>query len=357
MELLKHTLTQIQPLDEEALAAAKARLDDLVKPIGSLGRLEEIAAQIAGITGKVKNAIPRRNIIIMSADNGIVAEGVAAAPPVVTQIMTGNFLKGVTGVAVLAREANAALTVVDIGVDADLDIEGLIDRKIARGTNNFAKGPAMSYDQAVQAVETGIEIANAVIARGVDIIGTGEMGIGNTSSSSCVLMTLGNVPVEVAVGKGAGLTREAHEHKMKVLQDAIALNQPNANDPLDVVAKVGGFDIGGLCGVYLACAAARVPVVVDGFISAAAALVAIKLCPTVRQYMIASHCSAEPGFMAMMQAIDMQPILNLDMRLGEGSGCPLAFHVIDGAMAMMNDMATFAEATVSNETLVDIREE
>lgn len=356
MELLKSTIADIRPLDEQVMREARARLDNLVKPIGSLGRLEDIAARLAGITGRLHNDMAKRAIIIMAADNGVVAEGVAAADQAVTAIMTQNFLKGVTGVAVLAKEARADLRVVDIGVKADLEAPGLINRKIAYGTANFAVEPAMSYDDAVKAVEIGIEVANDTIDQGYDIIGTGEMGIGNTSSSSCVLVVLGDVTIDVAVGKGAGLTEDAHTHKKQVLQRTIDLHAPAKSDPLDVVAKVGGFDIAGLAGVYLACAARRVPVVVDGFISAAAALVAISLAPAAREFMFASHCSAEPGFMAMMRAIDMEPILNLDMRLGEGSGCPLAFHVIDGATTIMNDMATFAEATVDSTNLVDIRE-
>lgn len=357
MELLQKTIANIKPLDEEAVAAAKARLDDLVKPIGSLGRLEALAAQISGIKGQVKNELKKKAIIVMSADNGIVEEGVAAAPQSVTLIMTKHFMKGVTGMAVLAKEAGADITVVDIGVNGDTTgFPGVLQKKIAYGTANFAKGPAMSREDAVKAMEIGIEVTEDLIAKGYDFIGTGEMGIGNTSSSSCVLVSLSDVDLDIAVGKGAGLTGEAHELKKSVLKKALELNQPDKNDPIDVVAKVGGFDIAGLTGVFLACAAHRVPVVVDGFISAAAALVAYRLQPLSREYMIPSHSSAEPGFLAMMEQIKMQPILNLDMRLGEGSGCPLAFHVLDGAMAVMNNMATFAEATVSNETLVDIRE-
>ncbi len=357
MELLQKTMKAIAPLDEKAMAAAQARLDDLVKPIGSLGRLEALAAQISGITGQVKNELKKKAIIVMSSDNGIVEEGVAAAPQVVTLIMTNNFVKGVTGMAVLAKEAGADITVVDIGVNGDTSsFPGVLQKKIAFGTANFAKGPAMSKEDAVKAMEIGIEVAENRIAEGYDLIGTGEMGIGNTSSSSCILTALGGVSLDVSVGKGAGLTVEAHELKKKVLQQALDLNKPDKNDPIDVVAKVGGFDIAGLAGVFLACAAHKVPVVVDGFISAAAAFVAYRLNPLSRQYMIPSHSSAEPGFLAMMAQIEMEPILNLDMRLGEGSGCPIAFHVLDCALAIMNHMATFAEATVSNETLVDIRE-
>lgn len=357
MTLLKETIAKIKPLDKEVQQEAAKYIDSLIKPIGALGKLEEIGAQIAGITGKVKgNEMKKRGIIVMSADNGICDEGVASAPQSVTTIMTGCFVKGVTGMAVMAKEANADVTVVDIGVKDELDLPGILNRKIANGTNNFAKGPAMTYEDCIKAMEIGIEVANDLASKGYDIIGTGEMGIGNTSSSSCVLVSLAGVDMDIAVGKGAGLTEEAHTHKKKVLRDAIALNKPNPEDPIDVVAKVGGFDIAGMAGIFLACAANRIPVVVDGFISAAAALVAVRLCPTAKDYMISSHCSAEPGFNAMVEAAGLEPMLLLDMRLGEGSGCPIAFHVVDCAMAMVNNMATFEEVTMNDDFLVDIRE-
>ncbi|MDO4542443.1 MAG: nicotinate-nucleotide--dimethylbenzimidazole phosphoribosyltransferase [Bacillota bacterium] len=357
MSLLQETIAKVKPSDKEIEKEAGKYIDSLIKPIGALGRLEEIAAQIAGITGNIKgNEMKKRGIIVMSADNGICDEGVASAPQSVTTIMTGCFIKGVTGMAVMAKEANADVTVVDIGVKDELDIPGILNRKIANGTNNFAKGPAMTYENCIKAMETGIEVANDLAAQGYNIIGTGEMGIGNTSSSSCVLVALAGVSMDIAVGKGAGLTDEAHVHKNKVLSDAIALNKPNAEDPIDVVAKVGGFDIAGMAGVFLACAANRIPVVVDGFISAAAALVAVRLCPAAKDYMISSHCSAEPGFNAMVEAAGLKPMLLLDMRLGEGSGCPIAFHVVDCALAMVNNMATFEEVTMNDDFLVDIRE-
>ncbi len=357
MSLLKETIAKIQPLDKEVEKEANKYIDTLIKPIGALGRLEEIAAQIAGITGKIKgNEMKKRGIIVMAADNGICDEGVASSPQSVTTIMTGCFIKGVTGMTVMAAEAKADVTVVDIGIKDEIDIPGVLNKKIANGTANFAKGPAMSYDDCVKAMEIGIETANGLADAGYDIIGTGEMGIGNTSSSSCVLVSLTDVPMDIAAGKGAGLTDEAHAHKKKVLSDAIALNQPDPNDPIDVVAKVGGFDIAGMAGIFLACAANRIPVVVDGFISAAAALVAVRLCPAARDYMISSHCSAEPGFNAMIEAAGLKPMLMLDMRLGEGSGCPIAFHVVDCALAMINNMATFEEATINDDFLVDIRE-
>ena len=357
MTLLKETIERIQPLDKDTQNEAKNYIDGLIKPIGSLGKLETIAAQIAGITGKVKgNQMKKRGIVVMCADNGIHAEGVAVAGQEVTTLMAHCMAKGVTGVTVFAKEANADCVLVVVGINSDDVIPGMIHKKIAKGTANFAKGPAMSYDDCIKAMEIGIEIVDQLAEEGYDIIGTGELGMANTSSSSCVLVALSDVTMDEAVGKGAGLTDEAHQHKKDVLNKALALNKPNANDPIDVIAKVGGFDIAGLVGVYLACAAHRIPVVVDGFISAAAALAAVKLCPLASDYMITSHCSAEPGFHAMMKALQKEPMLMLDMRLGEGSGCPLAFHIVDTALAMVNEMATFGEAAINNEDFVDIRE-
>lgn len=358
MTLLNETLEKIQPLHAEAQKEAAAYIDGLIKPIGSLGKLETIAAQIAGITGKVKgNEMKKRCIIAMCADNGIHAEGVAAAPQEVTTLMAKAMAAGGSGMTVFAKEAGAEYVLVDVGINSDAEIPGVIHKKIAHGTANFAQGPAMSREDCIKAMEIGIEITNDMVAKGYDIIGTGELGMANTSSSSCVFVALTDATMDDAVGKGAGLTDEAHQHKKEVLNRALEINKPDKNDPIDVVSKVGGFDIAGLIGVYLAAAANRKPVIVDGFISAAAALAAKKLCPAAADYMITSHCSAEPGFMALMEALGKKPMLMLDMRLGEGSGCPMAFHVVDQALAMINHMATFAEATIDGSVLVDIRED
>lgn len=358
MTLMNETIAKIQPLNEDARKEAAAYIDSLIKPIGSLGKMEAIAAQIAGITGKVKgNEMKKRCIIAMCADNGVHEEGVAAAPQSVTTLMAHAMAAGGSGMTVLAKEAGADYVLVDVGINSDEEIPGVISRKIAHGTANFAKGPAMSREDCIKAIEIGIEVTNEMVAKGYDILGTGELGMANTSSSSCVLVALSDVTMDEAVGKGAGLTDEAHQHKKEVLNRALEVNRPDKNDAVDVVSKVGGFDIAGLIGVYLAAAANRKPIVVDGFISAAAALAATKLCPTVADYMITSHCSAEPGFMAMMNALGKKPMLMLDMRLGEGSGCPLAFHVVDQSLAMINHMSTFAEATIDDSVLVDIRED
>ena len=358
MTLLNETIEKIRPLNAEARNEAAAYIDGLIKPIGSLGKLETIAAQIAGITGKVKgNEMKKRCIIAMCADNGIHAEGVAAAPQEVTTLMAKAMAAGGSGMTVFAKEANADYVLVDVGINSDAEIPGVIHRKIAHGTANFAKGPAMSREDCLKAIEIGIEITNEMAEKGYDIIGTGELGMANTSSSSCVFVALTDATMDDAVGKGAGLTDEAHQHKKEVLNRALEVNKPDKDDVIDVVSKVGGFDIAGLIGVYLAAAANRKPVIVDGFISAAAALAAKKLCPAAADYMITSHCSAEPGFLALMEALGKKPMLMLDMRLGEGSGCPMAFHVVDQALAMINHMATFAEATIDGSVLVDIRED
>ncbi|KRQ85932.1 Nicotinate-nucleotide--dimethylbenzimidazole phosphoribosyltransferase [Caloramator mitchellensis] len=357
MELLKSTIEGIKPLNMEVVEKAKKHIDNLTKPIGSLGTLEEIGARMAGITGKIHNKINKKNIVIMAADNGVVDEGVSCAPKFITKVVTENFTRGITGVCVLARQAGAELTIVDIGVDADFDHPLIINKKIAYGTKNIAKEAAMSYEDAVKAIEIGIEVVDNLVKGGVDLLGTGEMGIGNTTTSAAVLSALSGLSPDVVVGKGAGLTDEQHQNKKNVVKRALEINKPNPNDPIDVIAKVGGFDIAGLCGCFLAAAKNRVPIVIDGFISSAAALCAVRLNPLVKDYIFPSHLSAEPGAVYMMNEIGIEPMLNLKMRLGEGSGCPLAFMIIESALAIVNEMGSFEEANIVNDFLVDIREE
>ncbi|MGI6686148.1 MAG: nicotinate-nucleotide--dimethylbenzimidazole phosphoribosyltransferase [Bacillota bacterium] len=357
MQNFKEVLAGIKPLDQKAMAEASTRMDNLIKPIGSLGRLEDIAIQLAGITGRIKNKIEKKCTVVMSADNGVMDEGVSAAPQVVTLIQTENMFKGICGINVLSEANNADIRVVDIGINGDIHCPGLISRKIRKGTSNMAKGPAMSRDEAIKAIETGIEVVKNLVDEGYNLFGTGEMGIGNTSTSSAMLMCFTGCSAEVAVGKGAGLTEEDFNKKKRIIAQALKVNSPDPQDPIDVLAKVGGFDIAGLVGCFLAAAYYRVPIVIDGFISGIAALTAYKLNPLVKGYLIPSHASAEPGYDYMIKAIGLEPILLLKMRLGEGSGCPLAFNVIEGALAIMNNMATFEEGAISSETLVDIREE
>ncbi len=357
MNRYEQIIKSIQPADSQARQEAASYIDSLIKPMGSLGRLETLAIDIAGITGNVRTgSLKKRTIVVMCSDNGVHEERVASAPQDVTVLMARVMAEGKSGMTVLAKEAGSDYLLVDVGINTDEKIPGLLNRKIARGTANFTKGPAMTRKMCIKAIETGIDIVLQLKEEGCELIGTGELGMGNTTSSACVLMGLTGLTANEAVGKGAGLTDNAYENKKNVAARAIAVNEPNADDPIDVLSKVGGFDIAGLVGVYLGAAYCRIPVVIDGFISAVAALAASRLCPAAADFMIPSHCSAEPGFSRAMKELGKEPVLFMDMRLGEGSGCPLAFHLIDAALAMVNGMATFKEASVDRTQLVDIRE-
>lgn len=349
-------INNIEKVDETTMEVAKKRVDSLAKPLGSLGKLEEIAVKLSGITGKINNGIDKKCIIILSSDNGVVEEGVASCPQYVTLAQTINFSKGLTGVAVLAKENNTDLVVVDIGVNCNGEIPGAINKKIRKGTYNIAKGPAMSYEEAMKAIYIGIDLARDAKEKGYDIVGVGEMGIGNTTTSSAVIASLINCEIDDVVGKGAGLTEEAFINKKEVIKKAIEINNPNKEDPIDVISKVGGFDLAGMVGVFLGAAYYKLPVVIDGFISAVAALVATRLCSYVKDYLISSHLSKEIGYNIAMKNMDLEPMLNLDMRLGEGSGCPIAFSVVSYACAMMNNMATFEEAEIDPIYLDKIRD-
>ena len=355
MEIFERTAAGIRPSYEESKKEAAERLDKLVKPIGSLGKLEDIAVKISGITGKQKNSFEKKVTIIMASDNGVAEEGVSAAPQAVTALMTINFLKGITGVCVLSKHAGADIRVVDIGVGSDLEYPGLINRKVRKGTSNMVKGPAMSREEAISAIETGIEMVSQLVKEGYSLFGTGEMGIGNTSTASAVAMAFLGCSAEEAVGKGVGLTEEGYASKKSVIERAISINKPDPYDPIDVLSKVGGFDIAGMTGCFLGAAYCRVPIVIDGFISAAAALAAYRINPLVRDYIIPSHLSEEPGYSLVINEIGLKPLLDLNMRLGEGSGCPLAFNIIEAAEAIISDMATFEEATIRDDFLIDIR--
>lgn len=352
---IKHIIGSIDKLDEKALNKAQIRVNNLAKPLGSLGKLEDIAIQIAGITGEINNVIKKKCTIVMSADNGIVEEGVSSTPQNVTAMQTINMLDGSTGISVLSKQAGAEIRVIDIGIKADLEHPRLIHKKVMYGTHNFAKGPAMSREQAIEAISIGIETVKQLVDQGYNLLGTGEMGIGNTSTSSAVLMSLTGCNEDIAVGKGGGLTDEALENKKRVIRKAIDYHKPNPNDPIDVITKVGGLDIAGLVGCYIGAAYYRVPIVIDGFISAAAALLAYKLNPVVKEYMIPSHYSLEPGYKSMMDTMGLEPCLHMNMRLGEGTGCPLMFNIIESALAMMNNMITFESAKIDTDYLVDIR--
>ncbi len=342
-------IERVQPLDEQAMAGAEARLNSLTKPPGSLGRLESIALQFAGIAGKPIPDLPRKAVVVMAGDHGVCEEGVSAFPAEVTPQMVMNFLAGGAAVNVLARQAEADVYCVDIGVNAELEHPQLISRKIRKGTANMCNGPAMSREEAIRAVLAGVETAEQLHGQGYGMFATGEMGIGNTTPSSALAIVLGGVSPEDAVGRGTGIDDRRLLHKVEVIRRAIAHNQPDANDPIDTLAKVGGLEIAGLAGLILGAAALRCPIVIDGYISTAAALVAAKLCPAAKPYMIASHLSHEQGHRKLLEAVGIHPMIHLEMRLGEGTGAVLSFHFIEAAVRVMQEMATFESAGVSKE--------
>lgn len=348
---LRSVSRRIDVLDEELMRQAQARLDRLTKPQSSLGRLEALAKQIVGITRRLRPTVEHKVIITMAADHGVVEEGVSAYPQAVTGQMVYNFLRGGAGINVLAKHVGARVVVVDMGVATDLVLHpDLVVKKIGYGTRNLAKGPAMTNDEAYRAIEAGREIVTREIDQGADIVGTGDMGIGNTTASSAIAAAMTGQPVKLVTGRGTGIDDAIYEKKLAVIQRALDVNHPDPADPLDVLAKIGGFEIAGLVGVILGGAAARRPVVIDGFISGAAALIAMALEPRVRGYLIAAHRSQEPGHRIMLEHVGLQPLLDLDLRLGEGTGAALAMSLVEAACKVLNEMATFEEAAVSGKT-------
>lgn len=348
MSKLEDTIGRIGPLDRGAMAAARARQDTLTKPLGSLGRLEELSVQLAGISGQPQSRIQHKAIITMAGDHGVVAEGVSAYPQEVTPQMVYNFLRGGAGINVLARQVGARVVIVDMGVACQLGSHpDLVNKKVALGTRNMAVGSAMTREEARQAIESGIEVLGAEAAKGLDIVGTGDMGIGNTTPSSAITAAFTGRPVEGVTGRGAGLNDAQLQRKMEVIKLALEVNRPDPSDPLGVLAGVGGFEIGGLVGVILGGAAHRIPVVIDGFISGAAALVACGLCPQAREYLIPAHRSVEAGHRAMLEYLGLKPLLDLDLRLGEGTGAALGIFLAEAAARLLSEMATFGEAEVS----------
>lgn len=349
MELLNKTVASISAQDQQAREEAKARLDQLIMPHWALGKLMDLAIELAGMTGTIKPAVERKRIVTMAGDHGITASGVSAYPADVTIGMIAGILNGVAGVNVLARQAGAEVTLVDMGVADDLSAfpaGAIVDRKVAMGTADFSKGPAMSREQAVQALENGIEVAFE-LAETTDVFGTGELGIGNTSPSSAIISVLCGLPLTTTTGRGAGVDDEQLKQKIAVIQRGIDINKPDANDPIDVLAKVGGLEIAGVAGMIIGAAAKRKPVIVDGFISTAAALVAGRIAPMCREYMISAHKSVEIGQKAALEDLGKEPMLDLNFRLGEGTGAAMAMNLVEGAVAILTEMATFAEAGVS----------
>ncbi len=353
MHLLKQTLEAIRPTDRVVMAAAQKEIDYCLKPPGSLGKLEDIARQIAGITGKVHNTISKKAIVVMMADNGVCAEGIAMYPQDITRIGADFVTSGRMGVNFLANYAQADIIAVDIGIQVDVDLPRVLNRKIRYGTANFLKEPAMSREEAIRAIEVGIEVTNTAIDQGYDLLGTGEIGIGNTTASSAVLYAFTGANIDRVVGRGAGLTDEAFERKKAVVQQAVRLHRPDPDDALDVLSKVGSLDIAGMTGTYLACAARRVPVVTDGLISNVAALTAMRLKPEAIEYMIPSHISFEPGAKLLKEITGLEPMIDMNMRLGEGTGCALVFSIIEAALRMIEEMGTFAAIGKSRDEIGD----
>ncbi|MCX8119073.1 MAG: nicotinate-nucleotide--dimethylbenzimidazole phosphoribosyltransferase [Desulfobacterota bacterium] len=351
MEKLNQTISNIQPLDEKAMKEAEARQDNLTKPQGSLGQLESLSIQIAGIKGTPRPKIEHKVIFTLAGDHGVTEEGVSAYPSEVTPQMVYNFLRGGAGINVLARHVGARVVVADLGVAAVLEKHpDLKDKKVAMGTKNMAKGPAMSRQEAVRSIGAGIELVEEELSKGVDILGTGDMGIGNTTPSSAITAAITGAEVRTVTGRGTGLDDKGWEKKVEVIEKALDINRPDPKDPIDVLSKVGGFEIGGIAGVILAGARYKIPVVIDGFISGAAALIAAGLAPQVKPYLIASHQSVEQGHRIVLEHLGLKPLLNLDLRLGEGTGAALGISLVEASLKILNEMATFAEAGVSEKT-------
>jgi nicotinate-nucleotide--dimethylbenzimidazole phosphoribosyltransferase len=363
---IKETMRKIHPVKQELYEIAQKRLDDLTKPPGSLGRLEEFARRLVAITENTMPVLDRKVIFTFAGDHGVADEGVSAYPKEVTRQMVINFLNGGAGINVLAHHADAEVVVVDIGVDFDFDsftfpltkggvkgeIGGLfVSRKVIRGTKNMRNGPAMTRYDAIRCIEVGIELADEYAKKGYKIFGTGDMGIANTTPSSAIAAVLTGKPVSELTGRGTGISDEALKNKIRVIEEAISLNRPDPSDPLDVLAKVGGAEIGGIAGLIISTAGKRIPVVIDGFISTAGALVAYFLEPKTKDYMFAAHNSVEIGHKVMLEKIGLRPVLDLDLRLGEGTGAALSMLMIEAGLKIYKEMATFGEAGISKKSL------
>jgi len=346
--LLGKTIKEINGLDNVAMEQAQKRLDSLIKPPGSLGILEEMAVRLAGITGNPRPQIKDKVVIIMAGDHGVVAEGVSVAPQEITYQMLPTFLSGVAGIGVLAKHAGARVLVVDVGVAVPVEFPGVLRRKVRAGTSNIAAGPAMTREEAVKALEVGIEVALAEIDRGAGLLATGDMGIGNTTPSSAILAAFNGYTAWEVAGRGTLVNDEVLKIKAGTIARALEINRPNPKDALDVLAKVGGLEIAGLAGVILGAAARRVPVLIDGFITSAAALVAYKLQPKAREFMIASHLSEEQAHRLMLEQLGLSPMIHMRMRLGEGTGAALTMHLVEAATRIIGEMASFEELSMVN---------
>lgn len=350
MSLLDRTLKDIFPQDSDSRNRAKERLDQLAMPHWALGDLMDLAIDLAGMTNSMAPPVAKKAIITMAGDHGVVAEGVSKFPQEVTPQMVYNFVNGGAGINALARQAGAEVVVVDMGVAADLNDLArkgkIINKKVGLGTDNIAQGPAMSHAMAIRAIESGIDIANELADR-VDVFGTGDMGIGNTTPSTAIAAVITGKSVEELTGRGTGLDDEQLEHKQEVIKKILTCNTPDPKNGIDILAKVGGFEIGGIAGLILGAAALKKPVVVDGFISTAGALIAIAIEPFVRDYIICAHRSMEPGHRYMQEKIGCRPLLDMNLRLGEGTGAALAMNLVEAAVAVLTEVATFEEAAVA----------
>jgi len=346
----------IKSVDENIKEKAQAKLDDLTKPRGSLGRLEEISKRIVGITENMNAAFKRKVIFTMAGDHGVASEGVSLFPQEVTCQMIENFIKGGAGINVLSRHCGAEVVVVDMGTLKRVEglrfkVKGFIDKKVGFGTKNMAKGPAMTREEAIKAIESGIEVFEEEFKKTrIDIVGTGDMGIANTTSSSAIVSVCTGAFCREVTGRGTGIDDKQWQLKVGVVEKALNINKPDSTDPLDILSKVGGFEIGGICGVVLAAASRRVPVVMDGFISTAATLLTYKFSPVVKDYVFAAHKSQEKGHGIALDYMGLRPLLDLEMRLGEGTGSALAMNIIEASMKIFAEMATFSQAGVSEES-------
>ncbi len=346
MKTLTNIIERIEPIDRNLMEEAQKRLDSLTKPQGSLGRLEELAKTAVGITRQRFPSFNRKVIVTMAGDHGVAAEGVSAYPKEVTAQMVLNFVRGGAAINVLARHVGAEVVVVDMGVAVDLD-EGLrvVSKKVGYGTKNFTKGPAMTRDEAIWSIEAGIDVVEEI--GDPDILGIGDMGIGNTTPSSAIIAVFSGRSVREVTGRGTGIDDEALDRKIQVIEKGIATNRPDPVDPIDVLSRVGGFEIGGLAGCVLAAAAYRIPVVIDGFISTAGALIAVELAPLAKEYIISSHISQEMGHRIMLQRMGLEPLFDLHLRLGEGTGAALGISLVEAGARILREMATFTDASVS----------
>ena len=348
MELLNQTIENIEEVSIDSDGNIRNRLNNLAIPAGSLGRLEEFATIYASIKGSTEATIRHKVVFTMAGDHGVSSEGVSAFPQEVTRQMVNNFLDGRATISVFARHAGARVVVVDCGVKADFEpVEGLKIKKVGYGTGNIACGPAMSRKQAIKSLEAGIEVLNEELCNGLDIVATGDMGIANTTPSSAIIACLTGVDVSKVTGRGTGLDDEGIEKKISIIKRALDVNKPDPSDPIDILSKVGGFEIGGIAGLCLAAASHRIPVLIDGFISTAAALIACTVEPKVNNYLISSHASAENGHNIALEKLGKKAILNLDLRLGEGTGAVLAMSLIEAGVSILTQMASFTEAGVS----------